>query len=341
MMIKKLPVLDLKVWLCESGDIKYSFYEKPMRRMHIVSKKSALSTKSKITTLTQEVFRRLHNTAESVNTNLKNEILNKFMLKMKMAGYNQKERYTVLKGGIETYKNLKILEGQEKRPFYRPPWYEHVERINKKLNNKTNWFRKGNPQIRSVMFVESTPNSELLKMLRNTEQKFMIDEDCRIKFVEKSGTKLINKISLADPFRNNCDDSECLACYNTPQYSHCRKANVGYSLVCNLCEMRGITRSYEGETCRNMYIRGKEHLRSFKGNHENSVIRKHVESEHTNEGHLVNFSMKIRGCFKTPLSRIINEGIRIKSLATNETLNSKKEHFGPSVVRKVTSTNSK
>ena len=98
------------------------------------------------------------------------------------------------------------------------------------------------------MFVESTPNSELLKMLRNTEQKFMIDEDCRIKFVEKSGTKLINKISLADPFRNNCDDCECLACYNAPQFSHCRKSNVGYSLVCNLCEMRGIVRSYEGET---------------------------------------------------------------------------------------------
>ena len=45
--------------------------------------------------------------------------------------------------------------------------------------------------------------------------------------------------------------------------------------------------------------------------------------------------MKITRSFKTPISRIIDEGIRINNRDKNTLLNSKSEHFGPSVKRKV------
>ena len=64
-------------------------------------------------------------------------------------------------------------------------------------------------------------------------------------------------------------------------------------------------------------------------------MRKHVNEYHVHEYESVDFQMKVRGTFKTPLSRIINEGIRIKNMPPKNLLNSKNEHFGPSVLRKI------
>ena len=161
-----------------------------------------------------------------------------------------------------------------------------------------------------------------------------IASDKRVLFVEKPGPKLVTQISLSDPFRKNCVDIECLSCKDTLKFTNCRKSNVGYSLICKLCETRGILKSYEGETCRNAFLRGKEHLRSYKTNNQNSIMRKHIAEDHRNEMDVVNFQMKVRGSFKTPLSRIINEGIRIKNIPQYNLLNSKNEHFGPSIARK-------
>ena len=44
--------------------------------------------------------------------------------------------------------------------------------------------------------------------------------------------------------------------------------------------------------------------------------------------------MKVVGTFKTPLQRIINEGVRIKARKPEDILNSKSEYHGPSVRRK-------
>ena len=257
------------------------------------------------------------------------------MINLKSSGYNQKERYEILKAGFVTYDNLKLLENQNKRPFYRPPWYAENVNIISKKTNKWNWFRKNNSNFTTVIFVNATPNGELIRRMKHIEEQYQIASDKRILFVERPGPKLVDKISLTDPFRKNCKESECLACNNSSTFTHCRKFNVGYSLICKLCDSRGIFKSYEGETCRNIFLRGKEHLRSFKNNNQNSVMRKHVNEYHVHEYESVDFQMKVRGTFKTPLSRIINEGIRIKNMPPKNLLNSKNEHFGPSVLRKI------
>ena len=53
------------------------------------------------------------------------------------------------------------------------------------------------------MFVEAKPGGELIKMLKNTEEK-KIGKDVRIKFVEKWGKKNIDSLMVPDPFRKNC-----------------------------------------------------------------------------------------------------------------------------------------
>ena len=61
---EKVPMLDVKVWLKESENdqIFYMFYEKPTKNRYVISKNSAMPLNKKIETLSQKVFRRLHNT---------------------------------------------------------------------------------------------------------------------------------------------------------------------------------------------------------------------------------------------------------------------------------------
>ena len=107
------------------------------------------------------------------------------------------------------------------------------------------------------MFVEATPNSELVRKLRETEEKHKIDDNKRIKFIEKCGKKIIDEIRIADPFRTNCKEPDCLACKHSEEYSNCRKSNVGYTLQCELCKSRGKIKSYEGESARCGYQRSR------------------------------------------------------------------------------------
>ena len=59
------------------------------------------------------------------------------------------------------------------------------------------------------MFVEPTPRSELINILKDTEEKYMIAPDKRIKFVQKCGTKLVQLLQKKDPLQSNCNKSDC------------------------------------------------------------------------------------------------------------------------------------
>ena len=104
---------------------------------------------------------------------------------------------------------------------------------------------------------------------------------------------------------------------------------------CKICKERGSEQAYEGETCRNMYLRGLEHEDLFKKEDKNSVIFRHAKKVHEKEIKNVEFGMKIVKTFTKPISRIINEGIRIKNRDINTLLNTKHEYFGPSVKKRV------
>ena len=173
-------------------------------------------------------------------------------------------------------------------------------------------------------------------MLKNTENTHKIYKDSRIKFVEKCGKKNIDALKVSDPFRKNCPPvKDCLPCRGKEKYSHCQKSNVGYQLWCKLCEETGFEKTYEGESCRNAFLRGREHERQYKNNDKNSVILKHVKAEHKEELEKVVFDMKVTKSFHKPINRIINEGIRIKNRNRSTLLNSKNEHYGPRVKRKI------
>ena len=336
----KMPVLDLKVWLDDvNQSINYIFYEKPTKSKLVISKISALPKSTKMKCLTQEVFRRLHNTKESIMEEYKIDILDNYMQKLKSSQYTENERLLILKGGIKTYENLRKLENEGKRPFFRPPETRSLER-KKKKDKVVNWFKDKNKEnenkFAAVMFVEATPESELVKKLREAENKFKIDDAKRIKFIEKCGNKIIDSIRISDTHRTNCaKETKCLACEYAKSFSNCRKENVGYAIDCLSCKEKGIEKVYEGESSRNMYLRQVEHTKQYQNKDPNSVLLRHAIAEHKDEDpNDVKFQMKLKGTFQTPLQRIINEGVRIKQREPKTLMNSKMEYFGPSVRRK-------
>ena len=104
---KRVPILDLKVKIDEIGNVEHVFYRKPMATSLVTHKESALSNQTKFTILTQECFRRLHNTSDSVDITTKVTILNDYMRDLKHSGYNEKDREVILSGGVKTFSKLK------------------------------------------------------------------------------------------------------------------------------------------------------------------------------------------------------------------------------------------
>ena len=129
---RKVPILDLKAGINSIGEIEFIFYKKPVASKFVTFRSAALSMQQKISSLTQQCFTRLHNTSETIDDKVKIRILNDFMHELRISGYSEKERLTILRGGINTYNNLKMLELSGIRPFYQPNSYEKQSKINKK-----------------------------------------------------------------------------------------------------------------------------------------------------------------------------------------------------------------
>ena len=237
--------------------------------------------------LTQQCFSRLHNTSDQTDESTKVELLNSFMQELKSSGYSEAERLNILQGGINTFKNLKTKEFLDERPFYRNNQYQKSQRqINERMKKKS-WYKgkKCDSNIQSVMFVEATPGDKLIKMLKATEEKYMIAEDKRIRFVSRSGSKIVNILEKKNPFEENCNEKDCAPCNTLEpsenQLSRCRVDNIKYQGKSKTCEIEGKKRVYDGETARYLNVRSKEHINEYKKQNTNSWMFKHVKNEHS------------------------------------------------------------
>ena len=185
------------------------------------------------------------------------------------------------------------------------------------------------------MFVEATEDDELLKMFKETEAKHKISENHRIKFVTKSGIKLKHLVEKKDPFSKECNGNDCQPCVSSREKSkkpsNCKKNRICYEARCRKCDEEGKTKTYHGETARNLHVRAKEHYNAFNNKSEKSFMHKHVLEAHEGNSHDVVFDWKIVGQFQKPLTRQLAEAIKIDNKPKQESLNSKYEYFKHSV----------
>ena len=142
-----------------------------------------------------------------------------------------------------------------------------------------------------------------------------------------------NFLVVKDPFpTQECEVKKCLLCDSSKQRRiPCNASNVGYQLVCETCEDKGVSKVYEGETGRSARVRGAEHLNSFLSGRPDNPLFKQKTNDHQDEE--IKFRMEITKKFRDPLSRQANEAVRISGRKKNELLNSKTEFNHPPIAR--------
>ena len=138
-----------------------------------------------------------------------------------------------------------------------------------------------------------------------------------LKVVEQVGKSILSKLHRGDPFKESMCGRDCFPCKTGG--GECEKEGVGYEIHCEECGKEGIERKYIGETSKNAYTHGKQHIEKYcsksKKTREASFIWKYAEDKH--DGSLdVNFGMNVLlNYLEDPLGRQLNEGVRVNKYA--------------------------
>ena len=326
----KLPILYLKCWIDSDGSVSFSHYEKPMASKVILPARSALPMNQKRNIHINECIRRLRNCRPDMEWEGKKEYLQEYVIRMYHAGYTEQFRMNIIRQAIAKYEGMLKADRNEDHPLYRDRNWQKHERRNDKEKKKTNWLTKGG--FETVIMVKATPGGELAKRYQE-----VIDRNpgpVKIKIAEEGGTTMKTKYQKSNPSRTKvCVSPDCLACKNgRGEGGECRKNNVGYELICDECGRD--TACYVGETGQNVYTRGLKHISNYRVKQTDSPLWKHAQMMHGSRTD-VSFSMKVKKTFSDPLSRQVNESVRINNCDTKYQLNSKTEWHGPATVRLV------
>ena len=134
----KIAVLDLKVQVNEKENyrVDYEHFEKETKHPQVILADSALSMKQKRTILTQEGLRILRNTKIELGEEIRNGHLNKFMIKMKNSGYDQKFRTEIVDSAMKAFDIMKEKDRKGTKPLFRDRNWKAEERLVEK-NKKT------------------------------------------------------------------------------------------------------------------------------------------------------------------------------------------------------------
>ena len=324
----KMPLLNTKVWV-EDGVLLYEHYRKPMANPLMMLEMSAMPANMKRTVLTQEVIRIRRNISKKLPWETTVKHLDDFSERMKLSGYNEDYRYQVVRSGVEGFDKMLAEEENGGRPINRPKSWEEDKRQKKKELQKRNWFRKGDFDV--PLFVPHTPRGVLAKAMRAKEAQNNQGRRIRFKIVEKGGVTLEQMLRRSNPWAGGkCGRERCFPCKGG-EGGNCWMESITYTLWCEECGEK--VAAYKGETGRNGYSRGAEHLNYWEANDEDkSVLWLH--SLHHHQGRQdVKYSMKVTGAFQDPLERQIMEKIQIQNFQGPVLMNRRSEMGGIRVER--------
>ena len=252
---KKMPILDLKVWVETDGTVSkiiHEHYMKDVSSKSVTFADSAMPWSNKRTILTQEGLRMLLNCSRELPWKQKAGHLSHLTARMQYSGYDKQFRHEVISSSISAYRVLRTEETEGRRPLYRPRGWNLEERRKKRLNKKKDWYKSGGKK--AFIMIPYTKNSELKKEYT----KCITDSGFPIQVVEKAGTSLKRKIQRSDPFmEKKCQRDGCFVC-STEGRGCCKTEGANYEIVCVECNAT----CYSGKTAGNTYTIGKEHQMS-------------------------------------------------------------------------------
>ena len=293
----KMPVLDLACWLGEEGTVWWQHYRKPVANFLVMLERSAMPSKMKRTVLTQEVIRILRNCRDDLPWPQKAAFLTEHSIRMKASGYSERFREQVINAGLKGFDQMKAVAEAGGRPVNRKSSWNREQRKRTKMSKSITWHKSGNYDV--PLFVPCTPNSELARNIQALERDTAFARPVRIKIVETGGISMKSLLQRSDPWsKGQCGRPDCFPCMRE-KGGDCQKSNVTYLIRCLECEARGIDAEYKGETARNMYCRGKEHLQDYRSRSEASVMWAHCKKVH--ESQPVEFYMRQTESYVNPI----------------------------------------
>ena len=367
----KIPMLDVEVWRVGKCEIRHQFYEKKVASNRVIGAKSAMPENTKIATLSQEIVRRMQNTGRDVDEQNRVKILDDFMIKLSRSKYNEKQRMEILKSGLNGYYNKVIREnkGGEKinrdsrknrgmrkvqKIIKKDKWHQRKkdDETNIKQTNKHRGSNKRKAALdeinekqttESVIFVPVTPFGQLKRELQKWDDKYSRSLNIpRIKFMEKSGTKLKQIICKTNPWANrSCEQEKWEICKSSEQkdLGTCRYESITYQIKCIQCEKDGVKSSYLGESSRTLYERLKEHLDGEACENKENALWKHDVNHH--RGIKQEYSAKVIGRIQNPMKRQVTDKVLIERESNRQRLLNSKNEWGGEGIPRITIENNK
>ena len=323
---RKLPILDLKVWIEETNEqrtiILHEFYSKEMANKSVINARSAIPWNNKRTIMTQEVLRILLNCSRELPWEIAAKHVTHLSARMEYSGYDKTFRGQVIKSGLNAYHSILEKEKKGERPVYRPKEWKRTERAKNRREKRTNWFNgKNNKNTNeTVVFIPATQGSELKHMF----EEVINGSKTKMKVVEQAGATMKSMLVRSNPFKEKkCSDAErCMVC-STGEGGACRVTSVTYEIKCNI---EGCNHVYHGETGRNAYTRGLEHKDSLRLQDQSSPLWRHTSEMHSDIDPPPTYTMRVTGTFKNdPTLRQITEGTKIHNTPEHRLMNSRSE----------------
>ena len=273
---KKLPTLDLNLWMKEDLTVSHTYFEKEMKSQLMIERGSAMGKQQKYCILANELTRRLL----KIDTDSSEEVIEEEVVKItehytrqvKNSGWSVKEAKEIIVSGYAGWvrKMRQRREGGEE--LYRSAAASLPARVKNKLIGKETWFKKKSIREKDefdtkrragtkrkwtakagedeedeartvgVMFVPYTLEGELARRMREAEKDLGKQTGIKLKIVERTGSKLVDLLHRADPWQGqDCQRPLCILC-NTKQITEkhlrqdCTKRSIVYETWCLSCE---------------------------------------------------------------------------------------------------------
>ena len=122
--------------------MRYVYYEKPVTSELVLMKRSAISERTKVQVLAQDLVRRMRNSCVLISINERTEIVNSFLAKVKKSGYSIAQRKAIVAAGIKGYYQMRRTEILGGRKVNRGKDEGREERERNKMNGKKTWYNK-------------------------------------------------------------------------------------------------------------------------------------------------------------------------------------------------------
>ena len=141
----RCATLDFECWLEDDGKggqkILYSYFEKLVSKKTAIMKKSALGENMKISSLTQEVIRRMKNTSLDVDMKERISIINKYHKRLQRSGYELQQIKKIISAGLLGWERIKKIAAESGGNINRSASETFIKRNTNRLLGKSTWYR--------------------------------------------------------------------------------------------------------------------------------------------------------------------------------------------------------